>query len=360
MIGVQDLRTAWIQAAPIALIILLATAPTTTPQHACAPDVGRLRAFLEHQYVESVGLLRAGVTSPGENTTIYTANDNILAAEALRILGSPLAERIYETLLQQYPRYTWNKKVDVLLAQPIKGVFGTKNETILKQIGIYTVKWDGMNFSNPMDDWREYADLLVYHALNSLLHGDRIAAEEDYEELIAMWDGWGFHDKVREKEGLYDAYKLALAYYLHRALEAAGSSLPQAHADLAEKWLCMLALLQDEETGGITARYKAGVKHPVPVGDPNTETASMTVLALYSDYPELIAGPPTTPPEENPVEDTGTPMSTSHGSIQATRTRETGTMHSSRRPIAALLASALLLAALAAALRLRGKDGSEN
>ncbi len=281
----------------IVAAMLAAMLPMAAPTGMCGgrPDAGGLKRFLESQYVGEAGLLRASVTSRPDNTTIYLANDNILAARALEALGSPKARMVLEALSRY--NLTWNNKTDILVAHSITGKFYANRTVTLGHVGPYTVKWDGMNPSKPMRDWRLYADLLVYHALNSLLHGDKYTAEEDYIALISMWDGWGFHDNsFNQNESLYDSYKLALAYYLHRALKAAGSSVPRSHEDLAEQWSRLLACLQDEETGGIIARYTAENGRLKPVGDANTETASMTVLAFYSKYPEIIGSKHNTHP----------------------------------------------------------------
>jgi hypothetical protein len=50
-------------------------------------DLDGLKHFLESQYISEMYLLRASTRTKPDNTTIYIANDNVLVARALAILG---------------------------------------------------------------------------------------------------------------------------------------------------------------------------------------------------------------------------------------------------------------------------------
>ena len=251
-------------------------------------DKGGLREFLESQYVPEARLLRAATTAYPENTTIWIASDNLLAARALAVLGSPYAP-IIETELQNKYNGGRNGQHEVLLGINIPNQFYEPVIVILGTIysskfnATLTVKYEyhnGTLFSN----WQDYADLIVYRALDSLLEGSRPYAEELFKKFMSMWDGYGFRDGAYD--GKYSTYKLALAIYLYRALKAAGSNMYQ-YEDIISKCYEIISELQRSD-GGIITDYMVKNGDIIPTGDANVETTSIVVLAVYSDYPELI------------------------------------------------------------------------
>ncbi|WP_420917922.1 hypothetical protein [Pyrodictium abyssi] len=254
------------------------------------PRVDGLRSFLEAQYVPEAGLLRAAVAAYPDNATIWVASDNLLAARALLVLGSPLAGRVLEAL-EGYGG-GFDGAHEVLIGHRIPGVFYEAGEVVLgevysRSLGAVLVVKRELHCCRVMEDWGRYADLVVYRALDRLLAGDIAGAERLYELLMGMWDGRGFRDAAFD--GTYESYKLALAVYLHRALAAAGSPVVEGYRGAVEECCRLLGLLQRSD-GGIATHYRVdGGGAVVPVGDANVETTSITVLALYSAYP-LAAG----------------------------------------------------------------------
>ncbi|ASJ02454.1 hypothetical protein A3L09_03890 [Thermococcus profundus] len=245
-----------------------------------------LRSFLESQYVPEAGLLRAAVTAYPDNETIYVANDNLLAARALILLGSPLGERIQKNLNENYSSGR-SGKVDVLLGRPIEGFFCSETDIMGKVYSRkfqaeFTVKRERANPSCQMSDWDDYADLLAYAAINETLSGNRTGAMRFYRSLLAMWDGNGFRDKAFG--GVYQTYKCALFVYLYRML-----GKPSSGQKVYERCIGAISNLQ-ARNGGIITGYQLENGKITPVGDTNTETTSMVVLALYSDYSEKIYG----------------------------------------------------------------------
>jgi hypothetical protein len=237
-----------------------------------------LRSFLEFQYVPEAGLLRAAVTAYPDNETIYVANDNLLAARALTLLGSPLGRRIQENLEENYSG-GWNGKVDVLLGRPLKGVFCSETEVLgeiysQKFHSEFIVKYELANLSCKMNDWREYADLLAYAAINETLNGNKTKAMQFYHSLLDMWGGNGFQDKAFR--GVHQTYKCALFIYLHRIV-----GKTREGQKVYERCIEIISHLQ-ARNGGIITGYHVESGKIVPVGDTNTETTSIVVLALYS------------------------------------------------------------------------------
>jgi len=245
----------------------------------------KLRSFLEKQYVPQAGLLRAATIVSPDNTTIYVANDNVLAARALAVLGSPLAENVMRILYNNFSG-GWNGKIDILLCKDIPDKFYKPEKEVMGRIDGYIIVYEKMNTSVVITDWYDYADLLVYHALDKLLQGSRSEAEKAFLNLTRMWDGYGFRDKAFN--GVYAVYKCALFVYLYRALEAAGSTIIYNYRDIYEKCLEIIAKAQDTVKGGIYTDYQVVDERIIIQGDMNTETTSMVVLALYSNYPEWI------------------------------------------------------------------------
>ena len=249
------------------------------------PNKVLLRHFLENQYVPQIGLLRAATRAYPDNVTIYVANDNVLAARALAVLGSPLASKILTVLNNNFSG-GFNGKVDILVGKNIPDTFYASYDELVKKVDGYRIVYEKLDHTKPIKDWYDYADLLVYHALDKLLQGSRSEAEKAFLNLTRMWDGYGFRD--RAFNGIYAVYKCALFIYLYRALESAGSTIIYEYQDIYEKCLEIIAKAQDPVKGGIHTDYRVVDGKIVIQGDMNTETTSIVVLALYSNYPEII------------------------------------------------------------------------
>lgn len=240
------------------------------------------KKFLEEQYVEEAGLLKAAKIVYPDSETIWIASDNLLASRALEVLGSTLARRIRVILDERYDG-GWNGKHDILL---LKRVRRPRDSVIynLGRVAGYTIKWERAD-GPALDDWMEYADWIVLMALNDILRGDIMEATSLYEGLLGMWDGYGFKDKAWRVKGEYDVYKLALAVYLHRALNYCGYT--RLDWEAYRKWFKIIAGAQRLD-GGFRTGYTVIGGDIVYKGDANTETTSIIVLALHSDYPRNL------------------------------------------------------------------------
>ncbi|NJE53875.1 hypothetical protein E3E28_01420 [Thermococcus sp. 21S9] len=250
------------------------------PARAPTPDASAMRAFLQSQYVLEAGLLRASVTSYPDNETIWLANDNILAVGALKLLNSSLWRNVSRSLAAYGVSY--NGRVDPLLGRPLDGFYCPEVKTLgrinsKRFNATFTLKLETANRSCVMRDWRSYADLVVYGALSDLLRGKRDEAFRLYSHLLSMWDGNGFRDKAFS--GVYQSYKCALFVYLYRALEE-----PEEGRSVYLSCSRILTALQSSG-GGIVTGYEVKDGRVIPVGDPNTETTSMTAIAFLG-FPE--------------------------------------------------------------------------
>ncbi len=265
---------------------MISSIPTSTPP---MPSKDGLRRFLESQYVPEAGLLRAAVYAEGENTTIYVASDNLLAFRALRVLDSPLADIVKKNLMN-YPNHGHSFLHEVLLGINIPDEIRTPKVYVLDRVYSqkfntdFVIKYEVRNGTLVFFNWYNFADLIVYKALDKMLEGNISFAEECFRRLMSKWDGHGFADISSDT---YETYKLALAVFLYRALKTAGSTIVDEYTDTVNKIYEILAQLQRED-GGMVTHYRIEGDRIVYAGDANTETTSIVVLALYSRYPDII------------------------------------------------------------------------
>jgi len=200
-------------------------------------DMVKLRSFYTAMYVPELQLFRASYVV--ENTTIYIANDNILASKVLPVIGLyDLAEEVSTRLGKDFNR-GYNGRIEVLFGVNIPNVFYTTYMDYLGEYRVngvaYEIYWEKANSSSVLEDWYEYADPLVYHALDKLLEGSRSEAEASLINLTRMWDGYGFRDKAFK--GVYTVYKCSLFIYLYRALDYTGSSIIHDYGGIYYKCL---------------------------------------------------------------------------------------------------------------------------
>ena len=271
------------------LVVLVIVA---APLHTCTDlglDIDGLRSFLESQYVPELRLLRAATRAHPDNVTVWVASDNLLAAAALEVLGSPYAYVIKSELLMRYGGGL-DGMHEVLLGIGVPGEF--RAAAALDLGCVYSVKFRAnitvryeVHSGPVVRDWRRYADLIMYRSLNYLLSSNVASAEELFREAMEMWDGWGFRDAAFS--GVYETYKLALAIYSYRALKAAGVNVSR-YEGIINKCREVISKLQRSD-GGIVTGYVVKGGHVIPSGDANVETTSVVVLALMSDYP-AVAG----------------------------------------------------------------------
>ncbi|WP_204247188.1 hypothetical protein [Thermococcus celer] len=178
--------------------------------------------------------------------------------------------------------------MDILLGRDIPDTFYCSYNKPLGKVAGYRIIYEESNRSCVIKNWYDYADLLVYRALDELSSGSRTGAEESFLRLTGMWDGYGFRDAPAGSSGKYAVYKCALFIYLYRALQYAGSGVVDDYRHIYDECLGVIARAQDPVHGGVHTDYRVSNGHIVIEGDMNTETTSMVALALYSEYPGII------------------------------------------------------------------------
>ena len=233
-------------------------------QPAC-PQIQNGVTFLSDRYNPQIYLLNE---SPNVAPNMYwLTNDNVLAAYTLEKIGSTesieLASSIQKDLdIYGYKRngfieVVWGEKIDFppKVAQTEKIFF---DELITIQHEAHT----GSEFL----DWQEYSDLSFMGALNYYNQGKTSEAIEIFQNTLAQFDGIGFKDKAFNNQ--YETYKIALAIYSAHKMDI---------ELINEVDLLNILLSMQSENGGFYTHY---LDRTHPVGDMNTETTALSLLAL--------------------------------------------------------------------------------
>lgn len=221
-------------------------------------------AFLAVEQYNSTLKLCQEAPSVAPNT-YWLVGDNLLAYLALKNYFPSISDAIYNELLSR--DYLESGKHEAILGKnislPYKGVRTITVESRSDYV-IKTEIWDG----EPMADWMNYSDLLLYASLSRYYEGRKDESMDLYNSAVAMWDGVGLNDTATKTEGLYATYKLALLLYVTKVLDA---SL-EFQDDIEQR----IWAQQKESDGGIKTHYFADGN---ATGDPNTETTSLALLA---------------------------------------------------------------------------------
>lgn len=241
----------------------------------------RARSFLESQFVPEAGLLRAAVYAEPDRRRIYIASDNLLASRAFNALKSEMGRIIAEKLAAEHGN-GFNGRHEVLFGADIPDEFYVHTNVKVGEIksekfeAVFEIMFEKPDTSRRLDDWDEYADLIVYRALDKAFRGED--ASSLFRKLLRRWDGFGFRDKAFEAEKRYETYKVALALYLCQILKTRNEGCP-ADESVVGSWRNLLGLMQRED-GGVVTHYVVENGKLKPVGDANVETTAIAFLAL--------------------------------------------------------------------------------
>lgn len=236
--------------------------PSVSRATQCEP-IQKGLAFLKRHHIPAVGLIRESlVVAPNR---AWLTNDNALAAFAFSQLGETEQSAALASSMQRYG-YSTNGLIEVLWGVPV--VWPPRvARPVLIQSSAFQV-WQEFHDSGPaFDDWQEYANLGFLGALNEYQQGRPDSALRIFQQTLAQFDGTGLRDKAYTDH--YETYKLALALYAGATIRAAMPTRPQ---------LLALLLSMQSSDGGFTTLYR---DHRTPLGDANTETTALALLALY-------------------------------------------------------------------------------
>ncbi|MCL5316755.1 MAG: hypothetical protein M1503_00615 [Thaumarchaeota archaeon] len=201
-----------------------------------------------------------------------------MASWALKPYDAKLSCRINETI-HSYTNQS-SGFFEVLFGYPVSEDMRGANQLVVSQNSGWVVMAEFHNSSSTRLSWRIYGDTLIYQSLNEYLKGNRIAANQYFEEAYRMFDGKGVNDLATKTDGKYATYKLALLLYAAKILNypTLSGENNQSYKDIENR----LWSLQ-QQNGGITSLSDLNGK---PVGSANTETTAITLLQYNN---ELIA-----------------------------------------------------------------------
>ncbi len=211
--------------------------------------------------------------------TYWLVSDNLWAYKALETYAPEVSNAIKSKLIELASAFNLpTDHQDLPISFKHEAVIGDAVPTPFNVTVSYTLysndymlKTDIANGTAVIEDWQEYADLLLYAALSRHWIGKEEEALELFNMAKNMWDGVGINDKAAKANGQYATYKLALLLYTSKVL---GQKLP-----FEEELIATIFRMQDQETGGIiTDYYPSG--EPVEYADANTETTSIAIIAL--------------------------------------------------------------------------------
>ncbi|MEM1618889.1 MAG: hypothetical protein QXE77_04995 [Desulfurococcaceae archaeon] len=213
------------------------------------------------------------VESPVVEPDVCYTSSNLLAEYVLRnVCGKPgIADKI-KRFLEKYSSSFYDY-YQVLLGLNYSLPF-TVVEHVLADV-VDSVRVVHVNRTETViEDYYDYANLLVYKALLHIAQGEENEALKELTTLSEMFNGYGFADAYYRVYGKYETYKVALAIIAYRAL---------GHASEVEKYRSVL-----EKIKPLATLYEQGFKG---TGDLNLETASLVLIALYGDLHELVRKP---------------------------------------------------------------------
>jgi hypothetical protein len=176
---------------------------------------------------------------------------------------------------------------ETVLGDPVFPPYRTvTNHTLLiNQYVLNTTIRDGHVINN----WDQYADLLLYASLSCHWTGNDSEATGYLNDAARMWNSTAQGIQDIAFKGTYDTYKLALLLY---TAEVLGEKLP-FEAQLVNR----IYMQQNQTSGGIITDYTANGS---TVGDSNTETTSIAIVALLTS-PTMTSPSPPKPPTELPI-----------------------------------------------------------
>ncbi|ACP39053.1 hypothetical protein [Saccharolobus islandicus] len=221
--------------------------------------------------------------------TIWLADDQSLDYNALMLIYNITHNVTAKTLAEQ-----------ILLAiKPYGGLYKYYN-SVFEIFGIYpntTTPQSGVNiiignidnytfkvtlFNHTISNYYDYADLLAYRVLLWLHLGNYSGAEENFINLVKMWNGIGFNDSAYYND-TYQSYKLALFLIVWRALELNPHTclLAIKYVNIAREVSDIMSLLQSSQ-GGVWTGYKyvnGKIEYGYNISLMNGETTSLFVIA---------------------------------------------------------------------------------
>jgi hypothetical protein len=214
------------------------------------------------------------------NRTYWLLGDNLLAYHALKDRRPDIANQIYKTM-QRYG-YFRDGLHEALFGNEIPLPPLVPRVVVIDQTPSYAIKVEDRGNSTDsslMDDWTDYADILLYAALgfyNQPAHVRQLdKALYYFRRARDMWNEAGLYDKPARLDGFYTTHKLALLLFCSLVLN---ETLPFRSTLDDRIWR-----LQRSD-GGIRSHYRGNLTSD---REANAETASLVLIAYNYEEAKL-------------------------------------------------------------------------
>lgn len=236
--------------------------------------------LLNYTYNSTLGLCSEESVGRDKSNVFWICTDNLLAYYALKNYNEAISDTIKANIIEYAMNYSLPTDANGLPItykhEPILG--DTLPERIpyhpifptLKNESSYVIRTEVNNDSeHPWTDWMDFADELAWQGMSFINQGKVSAANACYNNMMNMWDGYGFADKAFLRDGYYEPFKLALAIILRQRLNLSKPTQEETMEDVL--WLCQ------QPNGGIATGYDRTLNTIGHVE--NTETTALVVIA---------------------------------------------------------------------------------
>jgi len=179
--------------ASILILLQVGVAVQPTAAQSRAKCIVKLEDFLVNQFDPEIGLVRE---SPDASVrpVYWLVSDNLLAMHALKPHRPDIADKINATL-HKYGRFK-DGLHEALFGEVIQIPPYTPQVTLLENNTRWAIQAEERNSSGkPMDDWIDYADILLYAALSYHNKDRDEIALHHFDQVVDMWNGIGLYDK---------------------------------------------------------------------------------------------------------------------------------------------------------------------
>jgi hypothetical protein len=231
------------------------------------------------------------------NHLYWLTSDNMLAYYALKNYDAAVSNAILNKIKGYAINYSLpvnsegvpiSYKHEVLIGTALPETFNLSNYYHLSKTPLNLISYDDIvhyaetinpiivaevnNRTTIMSDWANYADMLLYKAVDCHLKNNTTEAVELFKNASAMWDGYGLNDIVYNSstQPRYEVYKLCLLEYVRKLLKQ--PYLPY------ESQLVNRIFSAQQSNGGIITHYTKTGEY-LPYAYTNTETTAIFLIA---------------------------------------------------------------------------------
>ena len=140
-----------------------------------------------------------------------------------------------------------------------------------------------------IEDWEDYGDLILIGVLD-LYWMNNASYRDCWDKAAKMFDGTGIADKVYNKTGKYETYKLAFLIITAITINRTNPILQQPEYEdikaLVENRTEIFGRLQNPENGGVITHYLEDFI-PDPDATENIETTCLAIYACEKKIPKV-------------------------------------------------------------------------